>query len=213
MKIVPKWAIAGHRCQPEAAKSTSRRSHHHARAGQGRAVCCTEEAGRVPSQKQLRRSASSLLAAGPESETVKPMRNAQPSALRRERMAMLVLCVGPGWKYCRTRPRSPPRLVALPMYAISDAPSRQIACLPSKITYTPIADGRLASTVGSVSEVNAIHEPTPRVCMEAESIARTSARYRCSKSTGAVTSCTRKYFASAGYFRATASYIAYATLR
>ncbi len=32
--------------------------------------------------------------------------------------------------------------------------------------------------------------------------------YRCSKSTGAVTSCTRKYFASAGYFRATASYIA-----
>src|ERR1700719_5238064 len=35
----------------------------------------------------------------------------------------------------------------------------------------------------------------------------------CSKSTGAVTSCTRKYFASAGYFRATASYIAYATLR
>jgi hypothetical protein len=37
--------------------------------------------------------------------------------------------------------------------------------------------------------------------------------YRCSKSTGAVTSCTRKYFASAGYFRATASYIAYATLR
>ena len=37
--------------------------------------------------------------------------------------------------------------------------------------------------------------------------------YLCSKSTGAVTSCTRKYFASAGYFRATASYIAYATLR
>jgi hypothetical protein len=32
--------------------------------------------------------------------------------------------------------------------------------------------------------------------------------YLCSKSTGAVTSCTRKYFASAGYFRATASYIA-----
>jgi hypothetical protein len=30
----------------------------------------------------------------------------------------------------------------------------------------------------------------------------------CSKSTGAVTSCTRKYLASAGYFRATASYIA-----
>ena len=37
--------------------------------------------------------------------------------------------------------------------------------------------------------------------------------YRCSKSTGAVTSCTRKYFASAGYLRATASYMAYATLR
>jgi len=37
--------------------------------------------------------------------------------------------------------------------------------------------------------------------------------YRCSKSTGAVTSCTLKYLASAGYFRATASYIAYATLR
>jgi hypothetical protein len=37
--------------------------------------------------------------------------------------------------------------------------------------------------------------------------------YLCSKSTGAFTSCTRKYFASAGYFRATASYIAYATLR
>lgn len=37
--------------------------------------------------------------------------------------------------------------------------------------------------------------------------------YLCSKSTGAVTSCTRKYFASAGYFLATASYIAYATLR
>jgi len=35
----------------------------------------------------------------------------------------------------------------------------------------------------------------------------------CSKSTGAVTSCTRKYLASAGCFRATASYIAYATLR
>jgi hypothetical protein len=33
-------------------------------------------------------------------------------------------------------------------------------------------------------------------------------RYLCSKSTGAVTSCTRKYFASAGYLRATASYIA-----
>jgi hypothetical protein len=32
--------------------------------------------------------------------------------------------------------------------------------------------------------------------------------YLCSKSTGAVTSCTRKYLASAGYFRATASYIA-----
>src|SRR3984893_18770807 len=29
--------------------------------------------------------------------------------------------------------------------------------------------------------------------------------YLCSKSTGAVTSCTRKYLASAGYFRATAS--------
>ena len=37
--------------------------------------------------------------------------------------------------------------------------------------------------------------------------------YLCSKSTGAVTSCTRKYLASAGYFRATASYMAYATLR
>ena len=37
--------------------------------------------------------------------------------------------------------------------------------------------------------------------------------YLCSRSTGAVTSCTRKYLASAGYFRATASYIAYATLR
>jgi hypothetical protein len=37
--------------------------------------------------------------------------------------------------------------------------------------------------------------------------------YLCSKSTGAVTSCTRKYLASAGYFRATASYIPYATLR
>ncbi len=37
--------------------------------------------------------------------------------------------------------------------------------------------------------------------------------YLCSKSTGAVTSCTLKYLASAGYFRATASYIAYATLR
>ena len=37
--------------------------------------------------------------------------------------------------------------------------------------------------------------------------------YLCSKSTGAVTSCTLKYFASAGYFLATASYIAYATLR
>ena|ERR1700686_1796733 len=37
--------------------------------------------------------------------------------------------------------------------------------------------------------------------------------YLCNKSTGAVTSCTRKYLASAGYFRATASYIAYATLR
>jgi hypothetical protein len=32
--------------------------------------------------------------------------------------------------------------------------------------------------------------------------------YLCSKSTGAVTSCTRKYLASAGYLRATASYIA-----
>jgi hypothetical protein len=32
--------------------------------------------------------------------------------------------------------------------------------------------------------------------------------YLCSKSTGAVTSYTRKYLASAGYFRATASYIA-----
>src|SRR5579863_1550929 len=32
--------------------------------------------------------------------------------------------------------------------------------------------------------------------------------YLCSKSTGAVTSCTRKYLASAGYFRATASYMA-----
>jgi len=32
--------------------------------------------------------------------------------------------------------------------------------------------------------------------------------YLCSKSTGAVTSCTRKYLASAGHFRATASYIA-----
>ena len=32
--------------------------------------------------------------------------------------------------------------------------------------------------------------------------------YLCSKSTVAVTSCTRKYLASAGYFRATASYIA-----
>jgi hypothetical protein len=37
---------------------------------------------------------------------------------------------------------------------------------------------------------------------------RTSSSYLCSKSTGAVTSCTRKYLASAGYFRATASYIA-----
>ena len=37
--------------------------------------------------------------------------------------------------------------------------------------------------------------------------------YRFSKSTGSFTSCTRKYFASAGYFFATASYIAYATLR
>ena len=37
--------------------------------------------------------------------------------------------------------------------------------------------------------------------------------YLCSKSTGALTSCTRKYLASAGYFLATASYIAYATLR
>ena len=37
---------------------------------------------------------------------------------------------------------------------------------------------------------------------------RHTAFYLCSKSTGAVTSCTRKYFASAGYFRATASYIA-----
>jgi len=36
----------------------------------------------------------------------------------------------------------------------------------------------------------------------------TSAFYLCSKSTGAVTSCTRKYLASAGYFLATASYIA-----
>jgi hypothetical protein len=32
--------------------------------------------------------------------------------------------------------------------------------------------------------------------------------YLCSKSTGAVTSCTLKYLARAGYFRATASYIA-----
>jgi hypothetical protein len=32
--------------------------------------------------------------------------------------------------------------------------------------------------------------------------------YLCSKSTGAVTSCTRKYLARAGHFRATASYIA-----
>jgi len=38
------------------------------------------------------------------------------------------------------------------------------------------------------------------------SIKQTS--HLCSKSTGAVTSCTRKYLASAGYFRATASYIA-----
>ena len=37
--------------------------------------------------------------------------------------------------------------------------------------------------------------------------------YRFNKSIGSFTSCTRKYFASAGYFRATASYIAYATLR
>ena len=37
--------------------------------------------------------------------------------------------------------------------------------------------------------------------------------YLCSKSTGAVTSCTLKYFANAGYFLATASYIAYATFR
>src|SRR6266566_5077470 len=37
--------------------------------------------------------------------------------------------------------------------------------------------------------------------------------YRFNKSIGSFTSCTRKYFASAGYFRAIASYIAYATLR
>jgi hypothetical protein len=43
--------------------------------------------------------------------------------------------------------------------------------------------------------------------------ARVTWHYLCSRSTGAVTSCTLKYFASAGYFRATASYIAYATLR
>ena len=43
--------------------------------------------------------------------------------------------------------------------------------------------------------------------------ARGTRAYLCSKSTGAFTSCTRKYFASAGYFLATASYIAYATLR
>src|ERR1700719_2970801 len=36
---------------------------------------------------------------------------------------------------------------------------------------------------------------------------------RLSKSTGSRTSCTRKYFAIAGYFAATASYMAYATLR
>jgi len=36
---------------------------------------------------------------------------------------------------------------------------------------------------------------------------------RVSKSTGSRTSITRKYFASAGYFAATASYIANATLR
>ena len=47
--------------------------------------------------------------------------------------------------------------------------------------------------------------PSPRMTM--------TGVYLCSKSTGALTSCTRKYFASAGYFRATASYIAYATLR
>ena len=38
--------------------------------------------------------------------------------------------------------------------------------------------------------------------------ASAAGNYLCSKSTGAVTSCTLKYLASAGYFRATASYIA-----
>ena len=55
-----------------------------------------------------------------------------------------------------------------------------------------------------------------RTCIDSSLALRMTSRalrYLCSKSTGAVTSCTRKYFASAGYFRATASYIAYATLR
>ncbi len=37
--------------------------------------------------------------------------------------------------------------------------------------------------------------------------------YRFNRSIGSFTSCTRKYLASAGYFLATVSYIAYATLR
>ena len=37
--------------------------------------------------------------------------------------------------------------------------------------------------------------------------------YRFSKSTGSLTSVTRIYFASDGYFFATASYMAYATFR
>jgi hypothetical protein len=50
---------------------------------------------------------------------------------------------------------------------------------------------------------------------DAHSAISSSARsaHRFSKSTGSLTSVTRKYFASAGYFLATASYIPYATLR
>src|SRR5215469_7172509 len=49
--------------------------------------------------------------------------------------------------------------------------------------------------------------------MESTSIPWTTGFHRFRRSTGSLTSWTRKYFPRAGYLRATASYIAYATLR
>jgi hypothetical protein len=64
------------------------------------------------------------------------------------------------------------------------------------------ADRRIYVLAGSVGDPDECIDSSLRMTIKKGDC------YLCSKSTGAVTWCTRKYFASAGYFRATASYIA-----